>query len=60
MRPYRVEARGKGKLYERKTFDDLSEAEKFFSFLEFHYYEKLKWPHATITLKNGKEVMKYT
>jgi hypothetical protein len=60
MKPYKVEVKGKGRLYERKTFDDLEAAEKHFYFLEVHYYEKLKWPHAAITLKKNKEVLKYT
>jgi hypothetical protein len=61
MKPYKVEVRGKGrKLFERKMFDDLPSAEKFFNFLEFHYYEKLKWHHAAITLKKDKEVLRYT
>ena len=61
MKPYKVEVRGKGrKLFERKFFDDQPSAEKFFNFLEFHYYEKLKWHHAAITLKKDKEVLRYT
>jgi hypothetical protein len=60
MKKYKVEVKGKGRLYERKMFDDLEAAEKFFYFLEVHYYEKLKWPHAAITLKKDKEVLKYT
>jgi hypothetical protein len=61
MKPYKVEVRGKSrKLFERKFFDDQPSAEKFFNFLEFHYYEKLKWQHAAITLKKDKEVLRYT